>query len=71
MVESRVEGGRWRRWGPSVRVPFFDLGRREGGMVSPGKRTVGEAMLSDFVERDGMRRAGCDVFRERNVVSAG
>lgn len=44
-VERRVDGGRWRRWGPNVKVPFFDLGRSSVGIESPGRRTTVEAMV--------------------------
>lgn len=36
-VEWRVEGAVWRMPGPSLRG-FLEVGREDGGMVSPGRR---------------------------------
>jgi hypothetical protein len=43
-----VFGGMWRRPGPRVRVPFFvGAGRRDEGIISPGRRTVDAIAVMD------------------------
>ena len=50
VVEEIVVGGMWRSPGPSVRVPFLDLGRFCSGIMSPGlRKAVPVAIMGVFV----------------------